>query len=301
MTPTSFCPSVYLIDGNSYVYRAFHALPYLSNSKGQPTHAVLGFTNMLLKILKERQPDYLAIAFDHKGKTLRHQVFESYKIHRPPMPEGLSLQLPYIYKLVEGLRIPLLMMEGYEADDILATVTKKALDKGYEVTIVASDKDILQLVGPSVRVYDPMKEAIVGEPEVRERFGVRPDQVVEVMGLMGDASDNIPGVPGVGEKTAISLIQEFGSIEALKESLDRIQRPKLKETLKEHMDLALLSRQLATLHAHLPVEIEVEDLKRNLPNEASLMDLFRELEFYGLLRGLFPSTSAEGELWCGLG
>jgi DNA polymerase I len=294
MTPTSFCPSVYLIDGNSYVYRAFHALPYLSNSKGQPTHAVLGFTNMLLKILKERQPDYLAIAFDHKGKTLRHQVFESYKIHRPPMPEGLSLQLPYIYKLVEGLRIPLLMMEGYEADDILATVTKKALDKGYEVTIVASDKDILQLVGPSVRVYDPMKEAIVGEPEVRERFGVRPDQVVEVMGLMGDASDNIPGVPGVGEKTAISLIQEFGSIEALKESLDRIQRPKLKETLKEHMDLALLSRQLATLHAHLPVEIEVEDLKRNLPNEASLMDLFRELEFYGLLRGLFPSTSAEG-------
>ena len=291
MTPHPSRPSLYLIDGNSYLYRAFHAIPYLSTSKGQPTNAVFGFTNMLFKILREKKPDYLAIAFDHKGKTLRHQAFESYKIHRPAMPESLSLQLPQIYRFIEALRIPALIMEGYEADDILATLAKKAQSQGCEVVIVTGDKDILQLVGPSVHVYDPMRDMFLGEEEVRERFGVGPDKVVEVMGLMGDASDDIPGVPGVGEKTAAFLIREFGSIEALRESLDRVKRPKLKENLKEHMDLALLSRQLATLHDDLPLEIELSELKVKEPDPAALIDLFRDLEFHHLLREVAPSCS----------
>ncbi|MDH7500336.1 MAG: 5'-3' exonuclease H3TH domain-containing protein, partial [candidate division NC10 bacterium] len=292
MTSPSSRPSLYLIDGNSYIYRAFHAIPYLSNSRGQPTNAILGFTQMLLKILRQKKPNYLGIAFDHKGKTHRHQVFEEYKIHRPSMPEALSLQLPYIFRLVEAFRIRALMMEGYEADDVLATAARQAIHQDVEVTIVTGDKDVLQLVGPSVHVYDSMKDTLVGEEEVRKRYGVSPDKMVEVMGLMGDASDNIPGVPGVGEKTASSLIQEFGSIDALARSLDQLKRPKLKENLRKHMDLALLSRQLATLHHDLPLKVELAELKVRDPDWVALKELFRELEFYHLLRDLSPPASA---------
>jgi len=292
MSPLSSRPSLYLIDGNSYIYRAFHAIPYLSNSKGQPTNAILGFTQMLLKILREKKPDYIGIAFDHKGKTHRHQAFEEYKIHRPSMPEALSLQLPYIFRLIEAFRIQALMMEGYEADDVLATATKQASHQGLEVTIVTGDKDVLQLVGPSVHVYDSMRDTLQGEEEVRERYGVTPDKMVEIMGLMGDASDNIPGVPGVGEKTAASLIQEFGSIDVLARSLDQLKKPKLKENLKKYIDLALLSRQLATLHEDLPLKIEPAELKLRDPDWAVLKELFRELEFYHLLRELSPPASA---------
>jgi DNA polymerase-1 len=290
MAPAS-SPSLYLIDGSCYFYRAFHAIPYFSTSKGEPTNAVFGFTNMLLKILREKGPDFLAIAFDHKGKTHRHQTFEAYKIHRPAMEEGLSLQLPHIYQLVEALRIPALMVEGYEADDIVATLAKQALRQEYEVIIVASDKDFLQLVGPSVRIYDPTRDLFLGEEEVRQRYGVGPEKIVEIMGLMGDASDNIPGVPGVGEKTAASLIKEFGSIDALRGSLDQIKKPKLKERLREHMDQALLSRQLATLHDDLPLQVEIKDLKRKDPDLAALGNLFHRLEFYNLLREIIPPAS----------
>ncbi len=293
MAPTPSRPSLYLVDGSSYFYRAFHAIPYFSTSKGEPTNAVFGFTNMVLKILRERRPDYLAIAFDHKGKTHRHRTFEAYKMHRPAMQEGLSLQLPHIYRLVEAFRIPSLMVEGYEADDIIATLTKQALREEYEVIIIASDKDFLQLVGPSVRIYDPTRDAFLGEEEVRVRYGVGPEKVVEIMGLMGDSSDNIPGVPGVGEKTAASLIKEFGSIDALRESLDQIKKPKLKERIREHMDQALLSRQLATLHDDLPLSLEIKDLKRKDPDLAALGDLFRRLEFYNLLHEIIPGGTLE--------
>ena len=295
IAPAPSRPSLYVVDGSSYFYRAFHAIPYFSTSKGEPTNAVFGFTNMLLKILREKRPDYLAIAFDHKGKTHRHRTFDAYKIHRPAMQEGLSLQLPYIYRLVEAFRIPALQVEGYEADDIVATLTKQALREGYEVIIVASDKDFLQLVGPSVRIYDPMRDVFLGEVEVRVRYGVGPEKMVEIMGLMGDSSDNIPGVPGVGEKTAASLIQEFGSIDALRESLDQIKKPKLKERIREHMDQALLSRQLATLHDDLPLGMEIKDLKRKDPDLAALGDLLRRLEFYNLLREIIPPASLESD------
>jgi DNA polymerase I len=288
MTSILSRPSLYLIDGSSYFYRAFHAIPYFSTSRGEPTNAVFGFTNMLLKVLREKRPDHLAIAFDHKGKTFRHHSFDAYKIQRPGMEEGLSLQLPYIHRLVEAFRIPALMMEGYEADDIIATLTRRAVREGCEVIIIASDKDFLQLVGPSVHIYDPARDLLIGEEEIRARYGVGPEKMVEIMGLMGDASDNIPGVPGVGEKTAVSLVREFGSIDSLKESLGQVKKPKLKERLKEHMEQAFLSRQLATLRDDLPLEIQIEDLELKGPDLAELCDLFRHLEFYNLLRDLAP-------------
>ena len=294
MTSASPGSSLYLIYGNSYLYRAFHSIPYLSNSQGQPTNAILGFTQMLLKIRREKSPDHLAIAFDHKGKTHRHQAFEEYKIHRPSMPESLSAQLPFIFRLAEAFRIPLLMLEGYEADDILATLTRRAEREGLQVAIVTGDKDMLQLVGPSVKVYDSMREAVLGVEEVKERFGVAPEKMVEIMGLMGDSSDNIPGVPGIGGKTAASLIREFGTIEVLRERLSQLKRPKLRETLEKHMDLALLSRQLATLQADLPLKIELQELKLQDPDWDALKDLFRELEFYHLLRELTPPASPPG-------
>ena len=197
----------YIIDGNSYIYRAFYAIRGLSNSSGLPTNAVFGFANMLLKVIKEKAPDLLAIVFDPKGPTRRHGEFKEYKAHRPPMPKDLVPQIPYIHKLVEAFRIPVFIQEGQEADDVIATLARRAVAAGMDVIIVTGDKDILQLVGPHITVYDTLKEKVYGPRDVEERFGVPPDRVVEIMGLMGDASDNIPGVPGIGEKTAQALIK----------------------------------------------------------------------------------------------
>ncbi|MBI5167112.1 MAG: DNA polymerase I [candidate division NC10 bacterium] len=281
-------PSLYLIDGSSYIYRAFHALPPLSNSKGLPTHAVYGFTSMLLKMVREKRPEYLAIAFDSPGETARHRDYRPYKAQRPPMPDVLAVQIPYIHRVVEALRIPVLAAEGYEADDILGTIARRAEADGFSVTIVTGDKDTLQLVGPHVLVYDPVRERLYGEGEVRERFGVSPPQVPEIMGLQGDPIDNIPGVPGIGEKTAGSLVAEFGTIEGLLANLERVKRPKLRETLKEHAPLARLSRELALLKTDLPLAIDYAEIKLSEPDEAALRELFRELEFTSLLRTVTP-------------
>ena len=195
-------PRLFLVDGSSYIYRAFYAIAHLSNSKGLPTNAVFGFTQMLLKVLKEHRPDYLAVVFDSKAPTFRSKIYKEYKANRPTMPQGLIPQIPYIRKIVEGYGIAALEMEGYEADDLIGTVAKK-LEPEADVVIITGDKDILQLVSSRIHVYDTMKERKIGVQEVIERFGVRPEQVVEVMGLAGDAIDNIPGVPGIGEKTAV--------------------------------------------------------------------------------------------------
>lgn len=281
-------PSLFLIDGSSYIYRAFHALPPLSNSKGLPTHAIYGFINMLLKMVREKRPEYLAIAFDSPGPTERHRDFYQYKAHRPPTPDALEVQIPYIQRMVEAFRIPVLLAEGYEADDVLGTVALKAEADGFSVTIVTGDKDTFQLVGPHIQVYDPVRDRLYGEAEVRERFGVPPSQIPEVMGLQGDPIDNIPGIPGIGEKTATSLIAEFGSIEALLESLERVKRPKLRESLKEHADLARLSRGLALLRTDLNLELDYSKLKLTEPDGIALRTLFRELEFTSLLKAVTP-------------
>src|SRR4030065_2538929 len=205
-------PKLFLIDGSSYIYRAFYAIRHLSNSKGLPTNAAFGFPEILLKVLKDHRPDYLAVIFDSKAPTFRTEVYKEYKANRPAMPEGLTPQIPYIKKIIEGYRIALMEMEGYEADDLIGTLAKK-LEPEVDVVIITGDKDILQLVSDRIQVYDTMKEKKFGVEEVIQRFGVRPEQVVEVMGLAGDTIDNIPGVPGIGEKTAAELIKTFGSLQ----------------------------------------------------------------------------------------
>ncbi|MEK6657483.1 MAG: DNA polymerase I, partial [Nitrospirota bacterium] len=284
-------PTLYLIDGNSYIYRAYHAIRSLATSKGLPTNAIYGFTNMLLKIVKEKKPDYLAIAFDVKGPTKRHIEYEQYKAHRPEMPKDLVQQIPYIHKLVEAFNIPAILMEGYEADDIIGTISKK-MEKDFDVVIVTGDKDMLQLISQNIKIYDTLKDKVYEEKDVVERFGVAPDKVVEIMGLMGDASDNIPGVHGIGEKTATALIAEFGSIENLLSNIDKLKKPKLAEVLKGSADIARLSRGLATIILDCPVEMDLNEYKKKEPDNALLIGLLKELEFTSLLKQISGEASS---------
>lgn len=286
-------PSLYLIDGNSYIYRAYYAIRGLSTSKGLPTNAIYGFTNMLLKVVREKKPDYIAIAFDSPAPTERHRLFEEYKAQRPKAPNELVYQIPYIKKIVDAFRIPVLEIEGYEADDILATLAKKGEREGLDVTIVTGDKDIFQIIGPNIKTYDTMKDKIYQEKDVLKRFGVLPDKVVEVMGLMGDTIDNIPGVPGIGEKTAIELIKEFGSIENLLKNLDKVRKPKLREALQKNKEIARLSRSLATIHTDLPLKVDLRDFSIKEPDNESLLHILKELEFTSLLKLLTPHAALE--------
>ena len=278
-------PRLLLIDGSSYIYRAFYAIGHLSNSAGLPTNAIYGFTQMILKVLKDQQPEYLAVVFDAKGPTFRSEAYKEYKANRPAMPEGLVPQIPYIKKIIESYRIPTLEMEGYEADDLIGTVAKR-LEQEADVVIITGDKDILQLVSDRIQVYDPMKEKRFGVEEVRERFGLRPDQIVDMMGLAGDAIDNIPGVPGIGEKTATELIKSFGSVEYLLAHLDQVRQKKLKEKLESYREQARLSRHLATIRADIPIPFELKDFLLPSPDVRRLREIFRELEFNKLLREL---------------
>lgn len=285
--------TLYLIDGHSYLYRAFHALPPLSNSKGLPTHVIYGFTHMLLKLIREKRPDYLAVAFDSGKPTHRHEAFEAYKAHRPPMPDPLAVQIPYVMKIVEAFRIPVLIQEGVEADDLIGTLAKQIQAQDAEVVIVTGDKDMFQLVSPRIHIYDSMRDKTYGVREVQEKFGVEPGQVVEVIALMGDAVDNIPGVPGVGEKTATELIRQFGTIDHLLARLDEVKRPKLRETLKAHADQIRLNRELASLHLDLPWKRDLARFGRTEPDLKTLTQLFSELEFSSLLRALLPSGNRD--------
>jgi len=278
-------PRLFLVDGSSYIFRAFYAIRHLSNSKGLPTNAIFGFTQMLLKVLKEHQPDYLAVVLDSKAPTFRSEIYKEYKANRPAMPEALVPQIPYIRRIIEEYQIATLEMEGYEADDLIGTVAK-GLAPEVDVVIITGDKDILQLVSDRIQVYDTMKEKRFGVEEVVQRFGVKPEQVVEVMGLAGDAIDNIPGVPGIGEKTAIELIKIFGSIENLLTHLDQVRQKKLKENLETYGEQARLSRKLATIHTDAPLTYRLNDFAPSSPNQNGLREIFKELEFNKLLKEL---------------
>ncbi len=295
MIPNTEKNKLYIIDGNSYIYRAYYAIRGLTTSTGLPTNAVFGFANMLLKVIKDRAPDLLAIAFDPKGPTRRHREYAEYKAHRPPMPRDLVPQIPYIHKLVEAFRIPVFMQEGQEADDVIATLARRAEADGLDVTIVTGDKDILQLVGPRIRVYDTLKEKIYEPQDVQERFGVPPAAVIEILGLMGDASDNIPGVPGIGEKTAQTLMKQYGSIENLLSHLDEITRPKLRQSLTENAHLARLSRELARLHTDIPLDVSYEALSPQEPDNQALLGLLQELEFPSLLKYVVQEPAQEAD------
>ncbi len=293
-TTVSSRKTLYLIDGSAYIYRAFFALPALNNSKGLQTNAILGFTTTLLKIIREKKPDGLVVAFDEKGPTLRHAEFTAYKAQRPPMPEGMSAQIPYIHRVVDALNIPAVRQAGYEADDLIGTLAHQAEQAGFDVVIVTGDKDMLQLLTPHVRIYDPVKDKWLGETECRERFGVEPARVVEIMGLMGDAADNIPGVKGIGEKTAMKLIAQFGTIEDLLRRVEEVTPPRIKALLIDQAENARLSRRLATIQLDSPVTFDSATYHVKPPHQDQLIDLLRELGFTTLLKS-FQSAAPPAE------
>ena len=276
--------SLYLIDGSSYIFRAYYGIrQFLSTSKGFPTNALYGFINMLQKVVKDEKPDYLAVTFDSKEKTFRHEMYADYKANREAPPEDLAKQFPYFEPLVQAFNIHSVRVPGYEADDIMGTLAKKGAEEGLQVVIVSGDKDMMQLIGPNIRMLDTMKNKWFDIEGVEEKFGVPPDRVVEVMGLMGDSSDHIPGVKGVGPKTATELIRKFGSIEELYERIDEVDKQKLREKLVQDKEMALLSRQLVTINSSMELEFKLEDLKLKPSNITELKKLFSEFEFSSLL------------------
>ena len=274
---------IYLIDGSSYIHRAYHAMGGLSNSKGFPTGAVFGFTNMIVKTLKDMNPKWIAVVFDAKGKTFRHDKYTEYKAHRPPMPEDLRVQIPWIQSIVDAYCLPSLSIQGFEADDIIATLTREAREKNWKVTIVSADKDLMQLVEDSVVMWDPQRDATYDSAAVEKKFGVPPTQLLDLMALVGDSSDNIPGVPGVGPKTAASLIQEFKSLEGVYSNLDQISQEKVRTKLADNRDKAFLSRELARLDDRTPLDKTLEDLSLVEQDTERLRDIFKELEFKRLI------------------
>ncbi|WP_089932883.1 DNA polymerase I [Candidatus Entotheonella palauensis] len=287
-------PTAYLVDGSAFVFRAFYAIRQeLTTSNGTPTNAVFGFKNMLQKLMRQEQPDYLAVVFDERGPTFRHEADPTYKANRKRMPDELAVQLPWIHRLVEAHNIPKLSLQGFEADDIIGTLSHRLEAQGLDVVLVSGDKDFCQLVTPHVTIFDPMKDQRVGEAEVVERFGVEPARVIEVLGLMGDASDNVPGVPGIGEKTAKKLLATYGTIEELLSRADEIKQKKQRESLIEHAESARHSRQQVTIHMDVPIDIGLEALKFEPPDTDALRTLYEELEFKSELQSLGVAAAPE--------
>ena len=286
-------PTLFLIDGSSYMYRAFFAIPHLSNSSGVPTNAVYGFTTMLHKIINDYKPDYLALVFDTPAPTFRHEVYQDYKANRPEMPDTLAAQIPYIKEVVKGFNIALLEKEGFEADDIIGTIARTEGKKGFEIIIASGDKDLLQLVNEHTTVMDTMKDKRFDANGVIDHLGVEPQRVTDYLGLVGDSSDNVPGVPGIGKKTALKLLEHYESIPDILKHTESITSKKVKENLVKFADQALLSKQLVTLDTEVPVEYDLEELRTVDPDRDRLKAIFKELEFTKLLQGLTSKESIE--------
>ncbi len=288
---------LFLIDGSSFCYRAFYAIRELSTSKGQPTNAVYGMVAMLRRLLDEETPEYLAVAFDLPGPTFRHERYEGYKEHRRPMPEALVDQLPQIREVLAAFRIPVFERQGYEADDVLGTIARRAEAHGLTVYLVTGDKDALQLVGERVKIYRPVKDGheILDDRTLSERWRIRPQQVVDVMALMGDEVDAIPGVPGIGEKTAVDLIQRFGSVERLVRHLAEEEKPEVRpavaRAIRDHAEQMKMSRELAMLDTQVPLELKMEDLALREPDRAALHGIFQRLEFRALAKEFAPAAA----------
>lgn len=275
--------TLYLLDGNSYIYRAYHAIRHLSNSKGLRTNAIFGFTKMLLKLFDDRKPEYVAVALDTKGPTFRHEMYDQYKAQRPPMPDDLAEQLPYIKTIIQGLGVKMIEKPGYEADDVIGTLAKKAEENGFNVVVVTGDKDFRQIISEKTSLWDTMKNKVTDLDVLHSEYGLEPCQIIDVMGLSGDTSDNIPGVKGVGEKTALALIKDYGTFEGVYEHLEEITKKKLKENLKNSHENAILSKKLVTIDCNVPLDnSDIKDFKIKDPESEELSILFRELEFKGL-------------------
>jgi len=279
-------PSLWLVDGSHTIFRAYHALPHLSTRQGVPTNAVYGFTTMLLRAIREGNPTHLAVAFDEEAKAKRSEVYSAYKATRGAPPEDLTPQFPLVRRVLEALRVPAIGFPGYEADDVIATLARRARAQGWEVVIVSGDKDLMQLVVDGIRCYDSMYEKWYGPAEVEEKWGVPPQQVADLLALTGDKIDNIPGVPGVGEKTAAGLLKEYGTLENVLANAAGVKKPKLRENLLASLDAVRRARQLISLFEELPLPVQLEDLERKPVDEPQARKLFTELEFVRLVNDL---------------
>jgi DNA polymerase-1 len=277
---------VYLIDGSAYIYRAYHAIAPLSNSKGVPTHAVFGFVNIVHRLLREKNPEYLAVAFDSRGPVFRHQMYPAYKANRPPMPDDLAVQLPLIKSFVAACNIPLFEKSGVEADDIIATAASLLAGQGFKIIIVSGDKDLLELVNDRIVMWDPMKDTLFDVEEIRRKYKVGPDQLLDCFALIGDSSDNVPGVTGIGPKTAEKLINEYGSLDGVFSQLEGMKASKMKERLQKDRDSAFLARQLISLKMDADVTDNIDEYRLRPADEEKLQTLYRELEFTSLLNGI---------------
>ena len=289
---------VYLIDGSGYIFRAYHALPPLTRpSDGLPVGAVHGFCAMLWKLLRETgelaPPTHIAVVFDYSAKTFRSDLFDGYKANRPEPPGDLIPQFPLVRDAVRAFNVACIEQEGYEADDIIATYALQAIEAGADVTIVSSDKDLMQLVQPGIIMYDTMKNKAIGEAEVEERFGVPPSKVVEVQALIGDSSDNVPGVPGIGVKTAALLINEFDDLETLLARAGEIKQEKRRESLINFAEQARLSKALVILDTHVPLDVTLAELVVRQPDSEALLSFMRKLEFSTLLRRVADGLGVE--------
>lgn len=290
-----------LVDGSSYLYRAYHAFPPLTNSAGEPTGAMYGVLNMLRSLIMQYKPSHVAVVFDAKGKTFRDELFESYKSHRPPMPDDLREQIAPLHEMVEAMGLPLLVVSGVEADDVIGTLARQASQKGIPVLISTGDKDMAQLVEPNITLINTMNNTILGPQEVEEKYGVPPELIIDFLALMGDSSDNIPGVPGVGEKTALALLQGIGSLEKIYDSLDDIAplgfrgSKTLAPKMVENRELAFLSYQLATIKTDVELDKSCEQLAVSELDVDKLHQLFSRYEFKRWLADIENGTWMEGK------
>jgi DNA polymerase I len=288
--------TVYLVDGSGQFHRAFHAIRGLATSRGLPTNATYGFTTMLRKLLEDERPEHVVVLFDPPGKTLRHQEYAEYKANRPKMDEDLAVQLPWIRRVCEALRMPVVEVPGYEADDTIATLAAQAVAQGLKVVVVSADKDLLQLVTEDVLVLNPGREGSgstrFDRRAVEEKWGVPPERIVDVLALVGDSVDNVPGVPGIGDKGARDLVREFGPVESVLEHADEVKRAAYREGLKGHREKALLSKRLVTLRTDAPVTLDLQAFRCQEPDRAAAHALFKELEFQALARAYAPEVEA---------
>jgi len=286
-----------LVDGQGLLYRAFYALPQLTTTYGQVINAAYGFTMILIKLLEEEKPEYMTITFDTPVPTFRHKEFKEYKAHRKKMPDELISQIPLIKEIINDYNITICSKEGYEADDVIGTLAKEAEKRNCDTIIVTGDKDAFQLTSPHTKIMTTIKGVtevkIYDEEDIRKKYGVGPEKIVDVLALKGDTSDNIPGVPGIGEKTALALIKEFGSLENILNNSDKISKKSLREQIEKYEDQINMSKKLATIVREVPMEYDFDSFKVKLPNYEELWKIFKKLEFKNLLKKIAPKINHE--------
>src|SRR5688572_25746191 len=290
--------TIYLIDGSAQLHRAYFAIKGLATSRGLPSNAVYGFTTRLRRLYEDEDPEWVGVSFDLAGPTFRHEEYSEYKAHRRKMEDDLKVQLPYVRRACEVFGLPILDAPGFEADDVIAALAAQAVAAGHKVIVVSGDKDLLQLVSDDVLVLNPGREGagsvMYDRKMVEEKFGVPPERVVDVLALVGDSVDNVPGVPGIGDKGARDLVKEYGTLEGVLASAEKVKRAAYREGLQQHAAEARLSKELVTLRRDVPVTLELEKLRRNEPDRAAANRIFTELEFVALAKEFAPEPTPTG-------